>query len=467
MRNIIKQVFSLPYKLIYQVQNIPASMQETISLSLPLIVFQLTCTLTDYILAAFISKLGSNYAASFSVINSIIMLINILIFGIVSIIGVDYSRFCGSNNQLNKDKILVHGLSLGMFLSIIVILLYLALPFLLHKFIFVEVYNNGIKRYFYFLTLGVVPYCFSALLIQLLISEKKTITLMNLNILRLLVLSLLAYLLIYGFFGYSGYGFTGAAYAYTIVTWLFFITLIACIYKVTKLSRLIRLNFFSIKKSIFYIYNGILISSALVIEVSAHLLFTIIAGLKGNDVRSIYLFFMQTEIIFIIVPFAVSRSITAAVSYAIGENNRKEIPSILYKNLSILIVYQIAITIILLSLSNILINSFFPSQDFIVRYNNILQNLIRIIIFIVFSESIRMVLIGYLRAIKDLFYLPLINFISFICVGSVVGTFLLLHKNMNVIGLILGLLIGSVCSMLFLYWRYAYCKFKYNEVTYD
>ena len=463
----MKQVFLLTNKLIYHVRMFPSRMQETISLSLPLIIFQLTTTLTDYILAAFISNLGSEYAASFSIINSIIMIINILIFGIVSIVGIDYSRSCGSNKPLNKDKILGHGLYLGMFLCIIIIVTYLTLPSLLHQVILIESYNNSIKRYFYIQTLSVVPYCFSAILIQLLISEKNTIILMNLNILRLLALSLLAYLLIYGAFGFLGYGFIGAAYASAIVTWLYFIILIGCSYKVINLSGLIRLNFFSIKKSLFYIYNGILISSALVIEVSSHLVFTIIAGLKGNDICSIYLFFMQTEIIFIIVPFAISRSITAAVSYAIGKNNKKEIPSILYKNLLILIVYQIFITIILLLFSHSIINSFFGSQDFIIRYNHLLQEIIHIIIFMVLTESIRMVLIGYFCAIKDLVYLPLINFISFIGIGSVAGAFLLLHKNMHAMGLILGLLIGSVCSMLFLYWRYSYCQLKYYEVTYD
>jgi multidrug resistance protein, MATE family len=416
--------------------------------SLPNIFAKSAVGLRSFLLTWMIAKLGTHALAVSAIVTTLFALITYFFMGLFSAIAVAASHANGAGNQLEVERIIFQGLWLSTLLAIPVMLFVYNAGIIL-KFFIDPSLLPGVNMYLHSVTWAVLPFCWSAVLQQLLLVWRKSRVFSV--ILSLAFTLIVSYLLGIGGWGIKGWGLSGFGWGLTLAYSLIFITMIFIIFS-DKKYRLP--NWF---KNIFhidfpYIYSlwklGWTIGLKYIVQVFIFILLALLIGRLSATALAIHQVLIQCTLLSAMFSSGIEQAVRIRVAECIGQNNSiaGRFAIISYFLWGCLLTGIASLGLILFS--QVIIHLFFPHKILDSFYYHLMKELLVLAAIYQLLDGTRIIAAGVLVALKDTLYPLLVEIFYLGIVGLSVGLISVNFFHQNLSGYWIGLTVGvSLCAV--------------------
>jgi MATE family multidrug resistance protein len=440
--------------------SIKSEIKDTLSLGIPLIASQMVYACSGFIGTAMVAQLGQDALAASVLVSMIWMSLSVLFFGILNSVSVLVSHQHGAENNKAISDIMGQAYLLGIFVTIIMVLLLCSMPFFLR---FTSQPHEVIRLALQYMRalLWTIPG-----LIVLVINEQflagvhraKLVLFISLIVVPIEIP--LIYVLIFGKFGLPACGVAGIGYAFATT---YTCAAICLTYYLATSKRYQKFAIFqSMRKINFHLQKelvrvGLPMGAMHVIEVSTFAITTFWIAQFGTTMLAAHQIIMQYLSFAITLVFAMSQAVTVRVGHAVGREDLRGIRLAIYVGM---LLNFACISFVAIAFN--LFPRFFLRVDMDVNNaaNALLMTdasaLLGIGGILLIFDNFRIIGFGALRGLKDTKFPMYASFISFWILGLSLAYLLSFKFNIGGRGIWWGLTLGIACGALIVFIRMQY-----------
>lgn len=428
---------------------------QTVKLSLPLIISQITVVAMTFVDTVMAGRLGSVTLAAVAVGSSLWSTAILFVFGILMAVPAVVSDMDGANSQHKIAPFFRQILWLALILGIIFTVVILAMDPLFALFKTQAEVIPEAEAYLHALAWGVIPLSFFVAMRYLADGLSVTKTTMYVSFLGLLLNIPLNYILMFGKLGFPAMGAQGCGYATATVI---FIQMLAYFIITNKHKIIGSLHVFGQFdrpdwNEIWRFFKlGFPVGVSMFAEVGFFAVITLLASSLATETVAAHQIALNFSSLLFMVPLGLSMGITIRVGNAVGRKNPNDI-----RNAGFIGVGMVLFT----QLFSATITILFAAQIVALYINDIAVSKVAVgLLFYAavfqLSDGIQVAAAGALRGIKDMNFIMLSNIFSFWFLGFVASWYLCFELNMGAPGLWIGIIVGLTAAAILNTWRFKY-----------
>ncbi len=431
---------------------IKQELNETLSISIPLITSQLIYASSSFIGTAMVAKLGEDALAASVLVSMIWLSMSVLFFGILNSVSVLVSHQYGAKNDQAISRVMGQSLILGLILCIIMLLMLFTMPYFL-KWSDQPARVLQLAREYMFSLLWTVPSLLLLIILeQFLAGIHRAKIVLRISLLIVPIEIPLIYCLVFGKLGLPACGVAGVGYGFATT---YFITSVSLVYYLYRSPQYKRFNIFqkigSFDKSVLkeLLAVGLPIGFMHVIEVSTFTFATFWISQFGTTMLAAHQIVMQYLSFTITIVFAMSQAVTVRVGHSVGQKNLQAVYYASYvgmfMNLLCVAIIALAFYIIPTFFLQLDMNVLLPKNAELVRDSSALLSMCAILILF---DNCRIIGFGALRGLKDTQFPMYASLISFWLIGLPAAYYFGFITLSGGKGIWWGLTLGIACGAL-------------------
>lgn len=433
-----------------------------LKLAIPLVLTGVIESSVNFFSTNFLAQLGVRELAAGSVVSRIFVTLMVVLWGTLCSVSVLIAQKHGAKDNQGVTYVLRDGLILSVLLVIPAsLVLWNIGPILLYTGQDPSIIGLAVT-YMHALVWGFLPDFFGIALMQFLIGLGHTRTNLVFCLFWVPLNIFCNYGLIFGKFGFPVLGIAGIGWGTTLAYWISTLALFAYLLLHSDyrryFSRILQLG------SPRYLYElwqiGIPMGAMYCVELAFFLVLTLLIGRFGSAVLAGNQITMQYLMLVSMITFGVSQAVTVRMGHLLGAKAIHLAFRACYLGVSLALSVMCIIGLCYWLIPNILIsfdlNVHLQRNAEVVRYAT---QFFAICALFQMVESIRIVLFGALRGLKDTRFTLLSSIICLWGIALPVGYMLATYYQWQGKGLWWGIVLGEACSAALLYWRFN-CKMK-------
>ncbi|MBX3253676.1 MAG: MATE family efflux transporter [Chitinophagaceae bacterium] len=431
-----------------------AEAKSTLSLSLPIILGELSQMALHLIDTAMVGALGYKQLAAAALVLSVLNIPFVIGIGMTISVSQLVSMAHGRRDGQKVSHFFYNGFWLCAFTAVLIALALVAgRNILFHLGQDTEVATLAVP----FLTLmswSIIPMLLFMALKQFTDGLEKTRTAMIISLTALPVNIFINWLLIFGNLGFPRLELAGAGWGTLITRSLMFCTLggVILYHPLFRRYIIVRRNQWKLKPGTIreLLYIGIPSGLQVGMEGGAFALSGIMIGTLGATEQAAHQIALSCASFTFMVSLGLSQGSSIRVSNAYGTLNRLKIISIGKSTLITGLIYGVCCAVFFIAFRNILPQAF-NSNATVIQTASLL--LVLAAVFQI-SDATQVIGAGLMRGIKDVNVPTVLVAVAYWVVGIPVGYLLTFHAKLGPAGIWIGLIIGLTCSSIFLCLRF-------------
>jgi len=438
-----------------QIMPFKRHITQTIKLSLPLIISQITVVAMTFVDTVMAGRLGSITLAAVAVGSSLWSTAILFVFGILMAIPPVISEMDGANKHHKIAPFFRQALWLALFLGLIFTAVILMLDPLFYLFKTQAEVIPEAEAYLHALAWGVLPLSFFITFRYLADGLSITKTTMYVSFLGLMLNIPLNYILMFGKLGFPALGAQGCGYATAIVLFIQMLLYVVIAHKHQVLKTYQLFHQFDApnwRKIWRFFLLGLPIGMSMFAEVGFFSVITLLASSLATEIVAAHQIALNFSSLLFMVPLGLSMGITIRVGNALGRNNAIDIKNAGLYGISLVLITQLITASITVLFAPQIVTLY--TQD--VAVATIATGLLFYAAIFQLSDGIQVAAAGALRGIKDMNFIMLSNVFSFWMLGFVTSWYLCFERNMGAPGLWIGIIVGLTSAAVFNGWRFMY-----------
>jgi MATE family multidrug resistance protein len=446
-------------KVLTHTRSIFSEVKQSLRLSLPLIVSQSTYALSGFLIITMIAHLGRDALAALALVDALWVFIVASILSILGSISVLVSQSLGAKDHEGIHSATSQGFLLGIILGLFIMFMLGAAPAILKQFGHQSDQMTQLTTScLHALMWCAIPLSFLIVFEQFLIGIHQTKLIWYISFIQVPFEITACYAFTFGKLGFPKCGIAGYGYGLTLVFACAAIIIGLFLYR-AKIFRHYQIfsNFGRLRTKYFLelIRIGWPMGSLEAIELSAIMIITFLMSLFGEDALAAHQIARQYFVSALVMLWGLTQATTVRIGYGVGSNNRPAIKKALSTDigigLSLMSIVAIVYLIFAKNLIGIDIDIHNPKYAELVHYA---ISFLMIMIALQFIESIRFIILGALRGLKDTKIPMLISFIGSWIIALPFAYLFGVIWHLKGTGLWLGLTLGMAINALILLIRF-------------
>ncbi|MEM9244005.1 MAG: MATE family efflux transporter [Pseudomonadota bacterium] len=433
-------------------------LKKTFSVALPVILTQLTTTITGFIGMAFLATLGHTVLAASALLYSIQTMILVIGASPLFSLSILVSRAFGGSEKHEIGIILKQSWILTLLIVLIIFVLYSSISFILHAFGQLPQLVAIIKPYFNIARWGVPAALMNISCSQFLLGIGKQKLVAMLSVLRTLFLIVTGYIFVLGHFGVMHYGVAGWGVAFTITAWLMLFIILSIFYWQHDFKKF-QIFSMDMRGGLRHLNNLFKFGWPIMFQTGSELFsfgfVTLMVGWLGAVALASMQVVTQFLMIMVIPAYGFSMSASVLVGYSLGAKNYTQARIFGYINFilcTLLITFfAIVINVFPTQLAHIFLQPAEPNYQQILA---LVKTIFTIVAFSQIFDSIRNSLTGALRGLLDMRFPMIVSFIAIWVLRVPISYYLAFKLHMGVIGIAYGAVIGMFVGSIIIFWRW-------------
>lgn len=426
---------------------------QTVKLSLPLIISQITVVAMTFVDTVMAGRLGSTTLAAVAVGSSLWSTAILFVFGILMAIPSVVSAMDGANEQHKIAPFFRQTLWLALILGLIFTGVILLMDPLFALFDTQPEVIPEAKSYLHALAWGVMPLSFFVTFRYLADGLSVTKTTMYVSFLGLLLNIPLNYILMFGKLGFPAMGAQGCGYATATVLAIQMLAYIMITHKHKIIgsykifNQLDRPDWAEIGQ---FFKLGFPVGMSMFAEVGFFAIITLLASSLATETVAAHQIALNFSSLLFMVPLGLSMGITIRVGNAVGRNNPIDIKNAGFYGISLVLITQLFSAAITILFAPQIVGLYIDDP----AVSAIAVGLLFFAAIFQLSDGIQVAAAGALRGIKDMNFIMLSNIFSFWILGFVTSWYLCFKLNMGAEGLWVGIIVGLTAAAFLNIFRY-------------
>jgi MATE family multidrug resistance protein len=418
---------------------------QTVKLSLPLIISQITVVAMTFVDTVMAGQLGSVTLAAVAVGSSLWSTAILFVFGILMAIPSVVSAMDGANEDEKIAPFFRQTLWLALILGLIFTVVILLMDPLFALFNTQAEVIPEAEAYLHALAWGVLPLSFFVAFRYLADGLSITKTTMYVSFLGLMLNIPLNYILMFGKLGFPAMGAQGCGYATATVLACQMLAYMIITHKHKVLgsyqifSQLDRPDWPEIGR---FFKLGFPVGMSMFAEIGFFAIITLLASSLATEIVAAHQIALNFASLLFMVPLGLSMGITIRVGNAVGRNNPVDIKNAGFYGISLVLITQIFAASVTVLFAPQIVALY--TQDAGVAAVAI--GLLFYAAIFQLSDGIQVAAAGALRGIKDMNFIMLSNIFSFWMLGFVTSWYLCFERQMGAAGLWIGIIVGLTAA---------------------
>lgn len=428
-----------------QAMPVKRHITQTIKLSLPLIISQITVVAMTFVDTVMAGRLGSVTLAAVAVGSSLWSTAILFVFGILMAIPSVVAAMDGADEHHKIAGFFRQALWLALILGIVFTVVIRLMDPLFALFETQAEVIPEAKAYLQALSFGVLPLALFVSFRYLADGLSITKTTMYVSFIGLMMNIPLNYILMFGKLGFPAMGAQGCGYATAIVITAQMLAYILITHKHKVIgsyqvfSQFDRPDWSAIWK---FFRLGFPVGMSMFAEVGFFAIITLLASSLATETVAAHQIALNFASLLFMVPLGLSMGITIRVGNAVGRNNPIDIKNAGFYGIAMVLVTQLfaaSVTVL------------FAPQIVALYTNDAAVSTIAIgLLFYAavfqLSDGIQVAAAGALRGIKDMNFIMLSNIFSFWLLGFVASWYLCFNLGYGAAGLWMGIIVGLTAA---------------------
>lgn len=434
--------------------SIRNEIKQNILVSTPLIASWLIISLSTFVSTVFVARLGQDALGATVLMNSIWILVQVFFYGMFNVLSVLVSQNFGAGSYSEVGKIVRHGVLLAFAMSIIAMSFMAITPLFLH-YVINDVHVIGIAKSYMFSLLWAVPTMAILVALENLYNGiGKTHISLIISLLEVPIEIVLIYIFVFGKLGLPAFGIQGVGIGLSISYLLTLTGLLIYIYA-SDLGRTYQVYkdifIFELKYFREIVWVGLPIGFMYIIEVGAFSVISFLMARFGVVTLAAQQLVMQFLSVSVNVPYALGQAVTIRMGINAGKNDKQGVINASYTGLCLSFIVILFVVALYLFFPHWLLGLDLNLQD----ANNfalIQKASVLLMILAVFQlfDSIRVIEVSVLRALKDTKFPMYISILSFWIIGLPLGIYLGIYRQFDGQGIWLSIVIGVMIGTIVL-----------------
>lgn len=418
---------------------------QTIKLSLPLIISQITVVAMTFVDTVMAGRLGSITLAAVAVGSSLWSTAILFVFGILMAIPPVISAMDGANERHKIAPFFRQALWLALILGVVFTGVILVMDPLFALFNTQPEVIPEAEAYLHALAWGVLPLSFFVTFRYLADGLSVTKTTMYVSFLGLLLNIPLNYILMFGKLGLPQLGAQGCGYATAIVLFVQMVAYVIITHKhrvmgsLQVFSHFDRPNWGEIWR---FFRLGFPVGMSMFAEVGFFSVITLLASSLATETVAAHQIALNFSSLLFMVPLGLSMGITIRVGNAVGRKHPVDIKHAGFYGVVMVLFTQLFSATITVLFATQIVGLY--TTDAAVA--GIAVSLLFYAAVFQLSDGIQVASAGALRGIKDMNFIMLSNLFSFWILGFVASWYLCFEVGMGAPGLWIGIIVGLTAA---------------------
>ncbi len=434
---------------------------QTIKLSTPIIISQITVVAMTFVDTIMAGRLGSVTLAAVAVGSSLWSTAILFVFGILMAIPSVVSAMDGANEHQKIPRFFRQTLWLALILGItFTVVIRLMDPLFALFDTQAEVIPEA-KAYLNALSWGVLPLSFFVTFRYLADGLSITKTTMYVSFLGLLMNIPLNYILMFGKLGFPAMGAQGCGYATATVLTVQMLAYIIITHKHKIIGTYKIFSQFDAPDwpEIWRFFRlGLPVGMSMFAEVGFFAVITLLASSLATETVAAHQVALNFSSLLFMVPLGLSMGITIRVGNAVGRNNPADIKNAGFYGIAMVLFTQVFSAAITVLFATQIVGLY--TKD--VAVASIAVSLLFYAAVFQLSDGLQVAAAGALRGIKDMNFIMLSNIFSFWMLGFVASWYLCFERGLGAAGLWMGIIVGLTSAAVLNIWRF---KYKTRKLT--
>lgn len=431
--------------------RIKNEINSNLSVSVPLILSQLIYASSSFIGTAMVARLGEEALAASVLVSTIWMSAAVFFFGLLNAVSVLISHQYGAKDDAAISKTMGQSFIFGAILLILMIAVFIFVPYLLQ---FSSQPNNVLvlaKEYLYALLWTMPALILLIIYEQFLAGIHLAKIVLRISLLVVPIEIPLIYLLIFGKWGLPACGIAGIGYGFAIT---YTLTALGMTIYFLRSSYYKRFSLFKevLRVDVTRLWEltmlGLPLGFMHLIEVSTFAVATFWIGQFSTTWLAAHQIVMQYLGFLITIAFAMSQGLTVRVGYLIGGQQLKDVSLSVMVGILLSGFSSVLIVFLFLVMPHLLIgldvNVADPEQKELVDATVLL---LKIAALLMVFDNCRILCFGALRGLKDTRFPMIASFIAFWLIGLSAAYLFSFVLDYHSIGVWYGLTFGIGCGV--------------------
>lgn len=428
-----------------------------LKLTLPLALTGLIQSAIWFFETMFLARLGPDSLAAGSLVSWLFGTVIVILFGTLSSINILIAHKHGAKDEQGILLVVRDGFWLAILFAIPTFLLFWNMSPLFLLFGQSPTIVLLAKTYLHAMAWGILPNVIMIALLEVLMGLGRARLILIFCILSVSLTILFSFALIFGTFGLPALGIAGAGWGMTISNWI--TVLFIGGYAITNkgFKRYFQFLFHATKPSYFIelLQVGAPMGIMFCVEVAFFFALTLIMGSFGSVVIAANQIALQYLGTLMALIFSTAQAITVRMGHLLGAGDKASAQRTAYVGMFLSTTIMLVVAVCYWSFPTSLISIDFDVQDpKNVSLVQFASKFLMVCAIFQILEAIRISLFGTLRALKDTRFTLFISIFSFWGIALPIGYLLATRFDFGAIGLWWGMVLGAVCSVLLLLWRF-------------
>lgn len=442
-----------------------STLKNIFALALPMAMSQLIIVASDFLCMAMLAALGHDVLAASALIFSTQLSVVVTGMSILFSLSVLVGHAYGAKNYLAIGNYVQQGWTLGLLLSIPIILFFWYIDPILLYFGQSKEITAIVHNYFHAYVWAVIPAFLSTSNMQFGYGIHKKNLIIATSIMSVGVLLITAYTLIFGKFGFPKLGVAGLGYASAIQSSFFFIFTTGFFYFEKSFARF-ELFHYRVFQHLDHFAKMFKVGWPISMQMGGEMLSFFISGIMigwiGTTALAAFQIVNQYYFLIVIPIFSLSQASGILIGHANGAKQFHEIKQLSYASITIVMVISVMVAIAFLLFPKYLAAFYLDVNN---PANSPTLNLTLWIFFIIaFSQcldALRNILVGILRGLFDTRFPMYINLFSIWIIGMPLSYTLAFPLHFGAIGFVVGGMIGMLGAASVMLYRWHVRMGKY------
>lgn len=436
-------------------QAMPAKrhISQTIKLSTPLIISQVTVVAMTFVDTVMAGRLGSVTLAAVAVGSSLWSTAILFVFGILMAVPAVISDMDGAQSHEKIAPFFRQVMWLALILGVVFTLVILTMDPLFALFKTQAEVIPEAEAYLHALAWGVIPLSFFVAMRYLADGLSVTKTTMYVSFLGLLLNIPLNYVLMFGKLGFPAMGAQGCGYATATVITIQMLAYFVITHKHKIIGSFQVFGQFDRPdwSEIWRFFKlGFPVGVSMFAEVGFFAVITLLASSLTTETVAAHQIALNFSSLLFMVPLGLSMGITIRVGNALGRKNPRDIRNAGFIGVGLVLFTQLFSATITILFAAQIVSLYINDAE----VSKVAVGLLFYAAVFQLSDGIQVASAGALRGIKDMNFIMLSNIFSFWMLGFVASWYLCFELGMGAPGLWMGIIVGLTAAAILNTWRF-------------
>ena len=428
---------------------------QTVKLSLPLIISQITVVAMTFVDTVMAGRLGSTTLAAVAVGSALWSSAILFVFGILMAISSVVSAMDGAQEQHKIAPFFRQVLWLALILGLTFTVIILLMDPLFELFDTEPEVIPEATSYLHALAWGALPLSFFVAFRYLADGLSVTKTTMYVSFLGLLLNIPLNYILMFGKLGFPAMGAQGCGYATATVFTIQMLAYIGITHKhkiigsYNIFSQLDRPDWSEIGR---FFKLGFPVGMSMFAEVGFFAIITLLASSLTKEIVAAHQIALNFSSLLFMVPLGLSMGITIRVGNAVGRKNPVDIKNAGFYGISLVLITQVIAALVTILFAPQIVGLYIDDHE----VAKVAIGLLFFAAVFQLSDGIQVAAAGALRGIKDMNFIMFSNLFSFWLLGFITSWYLCFELQMGAKGLWIGIIVGLTAAAVLNIFRFKY-----------